>query len=115
MDEARRRIGVVYNGSAFAVNSFQDLYGSWGVYFTDGLWFWVGGLYKQAAFCYDELIFSHPMVPLYDIAYANLECGFKCDYKEDKESSELQSLSAMTLRENLSACFNSKKLEAINI
>nr|GMD82008.1 cell division cycle protein 123 homolog [Ipomoea batatas] len=53
-------------------NGELHLYGSWGVYFTDGLWFWVGGLYKQAAFCYEELIFSHPMVPLYDIAYANV-------------------------------------------
>nr|GMD67950.1 UPF0481 protein At3g47200-like [Ipomoea batatas] len=60
MEEAAARSvgvdgGVVYNGSAFAVNngsSFQDLY-------------------KQAAFCYEELILSHPLVPLYHLAFAD--------------------------------------------
>nr|GMC95388.1 cycloartenol Synthase isoform X1 [Ipomoea batatas] len=31
-----------------------------------------GDMYKQAAFCYEELILSHPMVPLYDLAYADV-------------------------------------------
>nr|GMC91958.1 ER membrane protein complex subunit 2-like [Ipomoea batatas]GMC93783.1 ER membrane protein complex subunit 2-like [Ipomoea batatas] len=51
------------------------------LFFMYGLWFGVGGLvaagrnfnkYKQAAFCYEELILSHPMVPLYDLAYADV-------------------------------------------
>ncbi|XP_031128633.1 ER membrane protein complex subunit 2-like [Ipomoea triloba] len=99
-------------------------------------------MYKQAAFCYEELILSHPMVPLYHLAYAdilytlggqeNLQTAKKyyastidltggkntralfgiclCTSaigqlakgrnKEDKESSELQSLSAMALEKD---------------
>jgi hypothetical protein len=28
--------------------------------------------YKQAAFCYEELILAHPTIPLYHIAYAEV-------------------------------------------
>ncbi|KAF8388098.1 hypothetical protein HHK36_026764 [Tetracentron sinense] len=96
-------------------------------------------MYKQAVFCYEELILSQPMVPLYHLAYAdvlytlggleNLQAAKKyyastidltggkntralfgvclCTVaigqlskgrsKEDKESSDLQSLAAMAL------------------
>ncbi|PHU09966.1 hypothetical protein BC332_21826 [Capsicum chinense] len=99
-------------------------------------------MYKQAVFCYEELILSQPTVPLYHLAYAdvlytlggleNLQTakkyyastvdltGGKCSRalfgiclctsaigqltkgrsKEDKESSELQSLSAMALEKD---------------
>ncbi|XP_070024785.1 uncharacterized protein [Nicotiana sylvestris] len=99
-------------------------------------------MYKQAAFCYEELILSQPTVPLYHLAYAdvlytlggleNLQMAKKyyastidltggkstralfgiclCTSaiaqlskgrsKEDKESSELQSLSAMALEKD---------------
>ncbi|XP_059312220.1 uncharacterized protein LOC132063607 [Lycium ferocissimum] len=99
-------------------------------------------MYKQAAFCYEELILSQPTVPLYHLAYAdvlytlggleNLQTAKKyyastidltggkstralfgvclCTSaigqltkgrnKEDKESSELQSLSAMALEKD---------------
>jgi len=37
--------------------------------------------YKQAAFCYEELILSQPTVPLYHLAYADVSNFFmKCDY-----------------------------------
>jgi tetratricopeptide (TPR) repeat protein len=29
-------------------------------------------MYKQAAFCYEELILAHPTIPLYHIAYAEV-------------------------------------------
>nr|GMD01506.1 Retrovirus-related Pol polyprotein from transposon TNT 1-94 [Ipomoea batatas] len=57
------------------------------LFFMYGLWFGVGGLvaagrnfnkYKQAAFCYEELILSHPMVPLYDLAYADVWTSVLC-------------------------------------
>ncbi|KAK6156614.1 hypothetical protein DH2020_010862 [Rehmannia glutinosa] len=96
-------------------------------------------MYKQAAFCYEELILSQPTIPLYHLAYAdvlytlgglenlhaakkyyaatidltggkNIRALFgiclcasaigqlaKGRNKEDKESSELQSLSAVAL------------------
>lgn len=99
-------------------------------------------MYKQAAFCYEELILSQPTVPLYHLAYAdvlytlggleNLQTAKKyyastidltggkstralfgiclCTSaigqltkgrnKEDKESPELQSLSAMALEKD---------------
>ncbi|KAJ4821853.1 hypothetical protein Tsubulata_033275 [Turnera subulata] len=31
-----------------------------------------GNMYKQAAFCYEEVILSQPMVPLYHLAYADV-------------------------------------------
>ncbi|XP_042515638.1 ER membrane protein complex subunit 2 [Macadamia integrifolia] len=99
-------------------------------------------MYKQAAFCYEELILCQPTVPLYHLAYAdvlytlggleNLQTAKKyyastidltggkntralfgiclCSVaigqltkgrnKEDKESSELQSLAAMALEKH---------------
>ncbi|XP_010550934.1 PREDICTED: ER membrane protein complex subunit 2-like [Tarenaya hassleriana] len=33
-------------------------------------------MYKQAAFCYEELILSQPTVPLYHLAYANVSPSF---------------------------------------
>lgn len=99
-------------------------------------------MYKQAAFCYEELILSQPMIPLYHLAYAdvlytlggleNLQTAKKyyastveltggkntralfgiclCTFavgqltkgrnKEEKESSELQSLAATALEKD---------------
>lgn len=37
--------------------------------------------YKQAAFCYEELILTQPTVPLFHLAYADVSNFFmKCDY-----------------------------------
>uniref|UniRef100_A0A2N9J529 ER membrane protein complex subunit 2 n=1 Tax=Fagus sylvatica TaxID=28930 RepID=A0A2N9J529_FAGSY len=30
-------------------------------------------MYKPAAFCYEELILSQPMIPLYHLAYADIK------------------------------------------
>lgn len=32
--------------------------------------------YKQAAFCYEELILSQPTIPLYHLAYADVSRTF---------------------------------------
>lgn len=36
--------------------------------------------YKQAAFCYEELILSQPTVPLYHLAYADVSGFFLTGY-----------------------------------
>nr|DAD19621.1 TPA_asm: hypothetical protein HUJ06_021084 [Nelumbo nucifera] len=58
-------------------------------------------MYKQAAFCYEELILCQPLVPLYHLAYADCSAAIaqlsKGRNKEDKDSSELHTLAAKTL------------------
>ncbi|XP_038716842.1 ER membrane protein complex subunit 2-like isoform X2 [Tripterygium wilfordii] len=58
-------------------------------------------MYKQATFCYEELILSQPVVPVYHLAYADCTSAIaqltKGRNKNDKESPELQSLAATAL------------------
>nr|GFA74796.1 ER membrane protein complex subunit 2 [Tanacetum cinerariifolium] len=34
-------------------------------------------MYKQAAFCYEELILSQPMIPLHHLAYADVSISYE--------------------------------------
>ncbi|KAG8391019.1 hypothetical protein BUALT_Bualt01G0144500 [Buddleja alternifolia] len=56
-------------------------------------------MYKQAAFCYEELILAQPTIPLYHLAYADCASaiGQLTKGRNNKESSELQSLSGVAL------------------
>jgi hypothetical protein len=40
--------------------------------------------YKQAAFCYEELILAQPTIPLYHLAYAEV-CGLNIASRANKE------------------------------
>ncbi|KAK3014082.1 hypothetical protein RJ639_008214 [Escallonia herrerae] len=48
-------------------------------------------MYKQAAFCYEELILSQPMIPLYHLAYADADIVLDCfEFLEEKLESGMQ-------------------------
>ncbi|KAL6570241.1 hypothetical protein OROMI_014755 [Orobanche minor] len=58
-------------------------------------------MYKQAAFCYEELLLAQPTIPLYHLSYADCASAIaqltRGRNKDDKDNSELQSLSAAAL------------------